>query len=395
MGKNNNGRIKEHNRGDRVFLVRNVASEKFGGGEIYQLVLARKLSGAGFSPVIISNSRELIQRAKKEGFLVLVPPYSNCQNWSGYRNVFLPAYKIFQIRLKRWYEKMINYYKPVVINLQSRDDMIAGTLAAKKYGIRVLWTDHADFKNWVLWNVNKKFKNIIGKRIINLSKDAERVIFVSENIAKETRDLIMPKKLHGAMVIENGVEDSLAQFKNVKLRSMSFVFIGRVVKEKGIEELISAFLKIAKDYPKVTLDIFGEGKLDVYRRLSSDCDNIRFMGKTERPLEALAERQIFVLPSYTEGLSLSLLDAAMMKRSIIATNVGGNNEVVKNGKTGLLVSAEDNEDLAEKMKYMLDNNEDAVRMARNARKLYEEKFNIDKIFEEKMLPLYNISKERG
>ena len=167
VNKNRSTRMEKRCCGKVVFLIRNVGQEKFGGGEIYQIRLARKLSEVGLSPVIVSNSTELLKRAKEEGFVVLVPPYSKNQNWSGYRNLFLPFYRAFQIKLKRWYEKAIENYKPIVINIQSRDDMIAGTLAAKRHGVKVLWTDHAEFKNWVLWNVNKKLKNVIGKEIIN------------------------------------------------------------------------------------------------------------------------------------------------------------------------------------------------------------------------------------
>ena len=67
--------------------------------------------------------------------------------------------------------------------------------------------------------------------------------------------------------------------------------------------------------------------------------------------------------------------------------------MVKNGETGLLVPAKNTRKLAEAMIYMLENKEDADRMAKNARKYYEENFNFDKIFKEKMLPLYNNQKE--
>lgn len=377
-----------------VFLVRNVAPEKYGGGEIYQLKLAKKLSEAGFSPIIVSNSKELIRRAKKEGYLTLVPPYSKNQNWSGYRNVFLPVYQVFQIRLKRWYEEVIKYYKPVVINIQSRDDMIAGTLAAKKYGVRVLWTDHADFKNWVLWNVNSRFKNVIGKRIIRLSKEVEKVIYISEKIEEETRRLIAPRILHNTIVINNGVEDELKKYQKIEPREKSFVYVGRVVKDKGIEELIKAFQKVAEKHPKVRLSIFGEGNITYYKKMSLNCEGIVFHGMTLAPLKALAENQIFVLPSYMEGLSLALIEAAMMEKVIIATDVGGNSEIVINNETGLLVSPGSAEELADKMCYVLDNKKDTDKMSKNARKKYEESFDFDKIFAKKMLPLYNVDKEK-
>ena len=168
-------------------MVRNVAPECYGGGEIYQLKLADKLREYGFSSIILTNSRELLKEAEKEGIKVLVPPYCRRQNWSGWRNLLLPFYCIYQRKLKKWYERMVLRYNPVTINIQSRDDMIAGTEVALSHSIDVLWTDHADFSNWVLWNVNTKFKNLIGKRMIKLSKDTKEVIFVSKKVEEETK----------------------------------------------------------------------------------------------------------------------------------------------------------------------------------------------------------------
>ena len=93
------------------------------------------------------------------------------------------------------------------------------------------------------------------------------------------------------------------------------------------------------------------------------------------------------------GSRILPMDAEMMGKKIIASDVDGNPEVVKNGETGLLVPAKNVKRLAEAMIYMLENKKEADEMAKNARKYYEEKFDFEKIFKEKMLPLYNIEKE--
>ena len=377
-----------------VFLVRNVAKEKFGGGEIYQIDLAMKLKEFGFCPVVLTNSKELIRKLKSKGIMVLVPPYNNKQNWSGWSNFLLPKYYCFQRRLSKWYDEMILKYKPTVINIQSRDDMIAGTLSARKHNVRIIWTDHADFKNWVLWNVKSKFKNIIGKKIINLSKYTYATVFISKKIEIETKKLISPKEIINSVVVENGVTDEYSRYENVKARKGSFVFVGRIVKEKGISELIEAFRIVAKKHPEIVLKIYGDGPdLKSYSELAGDARNIVFYGATNKPLEVMAECDIFVLPSYQEGLSLSLLDAAMMKKKIIASDVGGNSEIVVDKETGLLVPVKNVSKLAVAMEWMLCNQKKASALAGNARRMYEEKFNFDKIFAEKVLPLYNITKE--
>ncbi|MDO4746782.1 MAG: glycosyltransferase family 4 protein [Candidatus Saccharibacteria bacterium] len=375
-----------------VFLIRNVSRFNYGGGETYQLKLAKKLAEYGYTPIIITNSEKLIKVAKQKGFGVLIPPFSRRQNWSGWRNALLPLYFIFQKKLTNWYRTEIRKYRPVAINIQSRDDMLAGTMAAKELGLKVLWTDHADFKNWVLWNVNVKYKNTIGKKIIKLSKDVEKVIFVSEEIKEETARMIAPQKLYNSVVIENGVDDELEKNIDVKTKKTSFVFVGRVVKEKGVEELIKAFTMVLAKYPDAKLNIYGDGEIKRFQKLSNN--NVRFYGKTNNASRVLAENEVFILPSHHEGLSLSLLEAAMMGKKIIASDVDGNPEVVVDGKTGLLVPAKNVQKLAEAMIWMLEHKKEAEVMSRNARKRYEKYFNFEKIFEEKMLPLYNGEKEK-
>ena len=372
-----------------VFLIRNTVG--FGGGEIYQLKLAEKLGEAGYEPVVVTNSAELLRRAKKDGYKTLIPPYNSRQNWSGVYNFLLPIYFAKIRKLQKWYERVFEKYSPEVVNIQSRDDFIAATMAAKKCGIKVLWTDHADFWNWVLWNVNVPFKNIIGKRIVKLSELAEKVIFVSQNVKSETEKMIHPLKINHTAIILNGVRDEFDTYESVKPKKMSFAFVGRVVEEKGIGELIEAFEKVRAKYPGAVLNIYGDGDVKKYRMMAGN--GITFHGVTSEPLKVIAENDVFVLPSYREGLSLSLLDAAMMGKKIIASDVDGNPEVIEDGVSGLLVPAKNAEKLAEAMIWMLENPKEANGMAKVARKKYESEFNFDKIFAEKMLPLYNNKKE--
>lgn len=373
----------------KVFLIRNVAAECYGGGEIYQLKLAELLKKAGFLPVILTNSQKLIQTSKKAGFMVLKPPYIQNQNWSGIRNLLLPVYLVKIRQLNKWYEKIFQKERPEVINVESRDDFIAATLAAKKFGVRVLWTDHMDFRAWVLQNVEVPFKNLIGKWILECAKDVDKIIMISD-YEKEYFDKI--RKMNNVEVIKNGAIDERAKYQKVKTQSQSFVFVGRVVDYKGIGELLKAFSLVKEKYPRAALNVYGAGEISKYQKMMGD--GVIFHGETKEPLRVLAESEIFVLPSYKEGLSLSLLDAAMMGKVIIATDVDGNPEVVENEVSGLLVPAMNIKMLAAAMIKVLGEPKLAQKLAKGAREKYEKEFNFEKIFAEKMLPLYNNKKEK-
>lgn len=375
---------------NRVFLIRNVAPGLYGGGETYQLLLAKMLKNAGYEPYIVTASRELLCEARRQKVKTIRSPYIKKQNWSGWRNILFPIYYLKIIKLQKWYKQIIKKYRPAIINIQSRDDWIAATGVARVANIKVLWTDHMDFRSWVLQNVDVWYKNWIGKWILRKAKLVDKIIMISDFERQSFERIVMPRKFNNLITIKNGVEDKNKEYEKTKPIQKSFIYLGRIVDYKGIKELIEAFLIVAKKNPTVKLNIYGDGKdLEKYKKLVNKNKMIRFYGQTDEPLRALAENEIFILPSYREGLSLSLLDAVMMGKKIIASDVDGNPEVVKNGKTGLLVPPKNVEKLAEAMIYMLENRKEVDRMAKNARKYYEENFDFDKIFVEKMLPLYN------
>lgn len=382
-------------RSQRVFLVRNVAPELYGGGETYQLMLADELKKYGFEPYIVTASRGLLNEARKRKIDIIEAPYIDRQNWSGWRNILFPVHFAEIMKLRRWYRQVFDKYKPEVINIQSRDDWIAATNVARKMGIRVIWTDHMDFRSWVLTNVNVWYKNWIGKWILRCAKKADKIIMISDFERRSFEKMVKPRKYKNLVTIKNGVEDEFSEYKGVECKKNSICYVGRIVKYKGIRELVEAFDVVSEKYPNVELSIYGDGEdLEKYRKMTEDDERIHFYGQTAEPLKVLAENEIFILPSYREGLSLSLLDAAMMGKKIIASDVDGNPEVVIDKKTGLLVPAKNVKKLAEAMIYMLENKKEADEMAKNARTYYKENFDFEKIFKEKMLPLYNIEKEK-
>ena len=376
-----------------MFLIRNIEPSMYGGGETYQLILARLLSENGFEPFIVSSSRELLRAAKKDGFKTIRAPYINRQIWSGWRNVLFPIYFVKIMKLRGWYKEVFKKYRPEVVNIQSRDDWIAATVVAKKMGIKVLWTDHMDLRSWVLENVNIWYKNWIGKWLLRCVKKADKIIMISDYEKKCFDKLVGKDRFKNVEVIKNGANDELKKYDGAEVERKSFCYVGRIVDYKGMGELVEAFGAVVEKYPDAQLNIYGDGEIEKYEKMCEGREGVVFHGRTEEPLKALAENEIFVLPSYREGLSLSLLDAAMMGKKIIASDVDGNPEVVVNGETGLLVPAKNAKKLAEAMIWMLEHKREAEKMAKNAREKYEEEFDFEKIFEEKMLPLYNNKKE--
>lgn len=379
----------------RVLLIRNVMPEFYGGGETYQLLLAKELIKNNLTPVIVTSSKKLLLEAKKQKIEAVKCPFLRQQNWSGAKNLLLPKYLIWQKYLEMWYRFIFKKYCPIAINIQSRDDWLAATKVARRMRIKVLWTDHMDFRSWVLQNVKVKCKNVIGKKILKEARRVDKIIFISDFERENFERLVKPILFDNLLTIKNGVEDKYNEFNMVREKKGSICYLGRLVDYKGVRELIEAFLIVSKKNQNIILNIYGDGDdRKKYQELANGNNRIVFYGQTDKPLKKLAENEFFVLPSYKEGLSLSLLDAAMMKKTIIASDVDGNPEVVENGVSGLLVPAKNIERLAEAMEKVLVEPKLAKKLAQGARKKYENEFDFKQIFVKKMLPLYNSEKEK-
>jgi glycosyltransferase involved in cell wall biosynthesis len=117
--------------------------------------------------------------------------------------------------------------------------------------------------------------------------------------------------------------------------------LGRLTEQKGHRTLLQAVASLVRNVPNLVLLLAGAGPLRA--ELESEAarlglaDHVRFLGMRRDRATLYAAMDIFVLPSRWEGLSLALVEAMGAGRAIVATEVGGNPEVVRHRQTGLLV----------------------------------------------------------
>ena len=131
--------------------------------------------------------------------------------------------------------------------------------------------------------------------------------------------------------------------------------------------------------------IEGEGEEE--RKMKKLCvelkieKNVIFAGERSDIPEILFSKDIFVLPSLREGLGLAILEAMACGKPVIATNVGGIPEVVKDGENGILVSPKDPEALYRAMNELLDDREKREKMGRIGKRVCEESFSSNAMIE--------------
>lgn len=174
----------------------------------------------------------------------------------------------------------------------------------------------------------------------------------------QNKSVIIPNPIH--------VTASASNTKEKKI-----VAVGRLVEQKNHAMLIRAFKKIHNDYPEYKLYIYGEGKLreTLTKQIRElELSKAVFLpGNVSNIHEKIADAEMFVLSSNYEGLSNALLEAMMMGLACISTDCAGSNEVIQNGKNGILVPVGSVDKLTAAMKQLIQNREFAIQLGREAK----------------------------
>jgi len=179
----------------------------------------------------------------------------------------------------------------------------------------------------------------------------------------------------------------LELYKETKKDEFTFLFVGRLLKDKGIYELIRAYEKLKKEKPKVKLIIVGspdegnpnsisKGELEKWVKEGL----IEWHGFQEDVQPFYCMANCVVLPSYREGIPRVLLEAMAMEKPIITTDAPGCKNVCVDGLNGFLVKPKDVESLYLAMKRMVELGDKKLReFGKAGRRLAEEKYSVEKI----------------
>ena len=160
----------------------------------------------------------------------------------------------------------------------------------------------------------------------------------------------------------------------------TFVFVGRLVGDKGINELVTAFSKLNKEHSATRLVLVGpqDKKLDpVKPETVAEIEQnpaIDAVGRQNdvRPFYSSADALVF--PSYREGFPNVVIEAGAMGLPSIVTDINGSREIIIDGENGIIVPSKDSEALYQAMKHFVENPEDVKRMAENARPLIASRY---------------------
>ncbi len=272
-----------------------------------------------------------------------------------------------------------------IIHTHTPKPGLLGQLAAKMVGVSIIVnTIHGFYFQKEDSLMKRKFFILIEKIA---AKCSDLIFFVNkediETAIKEKickRDLI--KYFGGGIDIERfslerfSEEFILSKKKQLGINPDARVIgiVARLVEEKGYLDLFRAFRKVLNKFPNTLLLVIGSEEPEkgdaidpnIVRRYSIQ-NNVIFLGEREDVDELYALMDIFVLPSYREGLGISIIEASAMEKSVITTDIRGCREVVENGETGILIPTGNPEKLAEAIFYLFNNPEKAREMGRKGR----------------------------
>ncbi len=312
--------------------------------------------------------REQFQRRGVETFILPL-------NWSfdiGWLGRFVAFLRKHKVDLMHAHEFAMNTY---------------GSFASALSGIPIVTTVHGKSYYW------KYFRRRMAYRFVSRQS---KMVAVSEDIARGLCQAvgIRPNRIR---IIYNGIETDLFH-PNQKTREQirrelqvtdeqSVIgTIGNLYPVKGHTYLVRAAAAVTQVFPESVFIIAGRGQLleglqTEARELGVE-KHIRFLGFREDVPALLQAMDIFVLPSLSEGLPLSALEAMASGKPVVATRVGGVPEVVADSETGFLVAPEDADGLAEKLVCLLKAPFLAQQLGAAGRERVKERFSLDRMEKE-------------
>ena len=174
----------------------------------------------------------------------------------------------------------------------------------------------------------------------------------------------------------------------IKLNGKIIGIVARLVKEKGYLDLFKAFKKVLDYFPETTLLVVGSlepEKKDainpvVFKKYKIK-KNLLFLGERTDIDEIYSLMDIFILPSYREGLGISIIEASAMAKPVVATDIRGCREAVEDGVTGKLVPAGDVHKLSEAIVYLIGHPKEAEEMGKRGKLKVNNEFDEKKVFD--------------
>ena len=338
-----------------LYVVSVFPPSRFGGVKTVSYIIARNMVKRGHDVTVfttdadISNPRLNVPRERNlDG--IRVKYFKNMSNTLAFKyRIFMPFEMIFELRREERAFDIIHiheYYSfPAIIS----------SYYAKKYNRPYVLQSHGSLTKITRQQLKLMFDRLFGREIL---KSATKVIALNSVEAEQYRAMSVPEEK--IAIIPNGIDLSEyvnlppnGTFKkkfNIPEDKKIILYLGRIHKIKGIDILIKAYayMRNKMNLRDIVLVIVGpdDGYLNEAKRLAQALDvsnHVLFTGPLygEDKMAAYIDSEVYVLPSRYETFPMTILEAYACGKPVVASEVGGLRDLVKNGETGLLFKPED------------------------------------------------------
>lgn len=332
-----------------------------GGAQKVLIDLADRIREEGFESIVISDSGELSNEINKRNIKHFIAPLKNKEI-----KFFLKSLYIIRNTVKCENVSIIHSHHRYTTALA-----IMATIFTKT---KIVHTEHNVFPN-------KNTFNFRGKNIICVSDKVKKSL-IDNGVNKKYISLIY----NGIDTRKKGIVHDLRSELKIEKDCILIGVLARLVEEKGHKILLEALSMVKSKSDKFKVVFIGDGPekknlLELIHKLKLR-DNVILLGNRVDVEEIIECFSFFILPSYFEGLPMSILECMSKSKIVVATNVGGNNEIIRDGKNGFLIECGEKVQLANKIEYCIDNLNIVRELGINASKTIGERFSINTFIDE-------------
>lgn len=285
----------------------------------------------------------------------------------------------------RHVQRIVRDFKPNIVHCHSSKAGIVGRIAAFMEGVPSVFTAHG----WAFTEGVPFFKRIIYALIERMMFHFTSYVLCVSDYDKSLAERWFWTKSPKLLTVHNGIEDV---GKNLRREfactefnaSLNLIMVGRFAVPKEQLQLIKAVELVNKKWQdKVHLTLVGDGILlsmaERYVNEHGLNNVVSLLGERRDINDLLVQSDVFCLISNYEGLPISIIEAMRTGLPVIASDVGGNNELIQDGFNGFLVGCGNFEQLVEKIAFFVEHRDSLRGMGQRSREIYKQDFSAEKM----------------
>lgn len=339
-------------------------------------------SGPGGAERVISNLSASLDPARFRAILCLFRPgwiqaYSESLS---VRTYVIPTHGMFDWRWMLRFKRLLKDEHVDLIHAHEFDANVQGAFVAALSGIPLVATVHG--KNYFWEKLRRRVAyRWVSRRATMVTVSQNLKHFIVEKVGIDPGNVkVVYNGVHGLPQIDSSDIRKCREELGVPGGNQIVGVVGNLYPVKGHQYLIASIPAVLAKCPNTTFIFAGRGQLEAELKaqaLELGVDGqIRFLGLRQDIPRILSVLDVFVLPSLSEGLSMAILEAMVAGKPVIATDVGGNPELVEDGETGYLVPSQNSQALADRLITVLTNRQRALQFGKSGQHRAQGQFSL-------------------